>query len=326
MPMSIGGSRFAHTTSPVTAIEASSSGKFEHQVDQRAHLFDARRLDADTAQRDVLDAMKQQHLVAGVVDVGVDFEAWELTRVLFGFAHHLVSRGGPISQISGMAPSQGMIREFARKRLANLARCWPVMRLSVRNALRKPPLSGAVAFWNGSCTLGGRMRRRNQFLMAAAMLFSVGAGACAHTDYFPGTTILRTEDNVKIVETLEQYRRRLLEHNVDGLLVLASQTYFEDSGTPRSDDDYGYEGLKQVLGNKLKLVKSLRYEIEYRNITVKGNRAEVEVFLDGSFDAPRRKPAIATAASTTTTASCSSARTISGSSSAGCDRARRGDT
>jgi hypothetical protein len=120
--------------------------------------------------------------------------------------------------------------------------------------------------------------------MAAAMLFSVGAGACAHTDYFPGTTILRTEDNVKIVETLEQYRRRLLEHNVDGLLVLASQTYFEDSGTPRSDDDYGYEGLKQVLGNKLKLVKSLRYEIEYRNITVKGNRAEVEVFLDGSFE------------------------------------------
>ena len=128
------------------------------------------------------------------------------------------------------------------------------------------------------------MRTRNQFLMAAAMLFSVGAGACAHTDYFPGTTILRTEDNVKIVETLEQYRRRLLEHNVDGLLVLASQTYFEDSGTPRSDDDYGYEGLKQVLGNKLKLVKSLRYEIEYRNITVKGNRAEVEVFLDGSFE------------------------------------------
>ena len=67
-------------------------------------------------------------------------------------------------------------------------------------------------------------------------------------------------------------------------LVLASQTYFEDSGTPRSDDDYGYEGLRQVLASKLKLVKSLRYEIEYRNINVKGNQAEVEVFLDGSFE------------------------------------------
>ena len=69
----------------------------------------------------------------------------------------------------------------------------------------------------------------------------------------------------------------MLEHNVEGLLVLASQSYFEDSGTPRSDDDYGYEGLRQVLSSKLKLVKSLRYEIEYRNINVRGNQAEVEI-------------------------------------------------
>jgi len=128
------------------------------------------------------------------------------------------------------------------------------------------------------------MRARNQLLAAAATLLIVGTVACAHTDYFTGTTILRNEENVKIIETVEQYRRRMLEHNIDGLLVLASQTYFEDSGTPRSDDDYGYEGLKQVLTSKLKLVKSLRYEIEYRNITVRGNRADVEVFLDGSFE------------------------------------------
>jgi len=132
--------------------------------------------------------------------------------------------------------------------------------------------------------MGREMRARNQFLTAMAMLFLGAAGACAHTEYFPGTTILRNEENLKIIETVEQYRRRMLEHNVDGLLVLASQTYFEDSGTPRSDDDYGYEGLKRVLANKLKLVKSLRYEIEYRNISVRGKQAEVEVFLDGSFE------------------------------------------
>jgi hypothetical protein len=66
--------------------------------------------------------------------------------------------------------------------------------------------------------------------------------------------------------------------------VLASDKYFEDSGTPRSDDDYGYDGLRAVLGAQLKRVKSMRYEIEYRNIKVSGNRAEVEVFLDGSFE------------------------------------------
>ena len=129
-----------------------------------------------------------------------------------------------------------------------------------------------------------KMRARNQLLAAAATLLMVATVGCAHTDYFVGTKILRNEENIKIIETVEQYRRRMLEHNIDGLLVLASQTYFEDSGTPRSDDDYGYEGLKQVLSSKLKLVKSLRYEIEYRNITVRGNRADVEVFLDGSFE------------------------------------------
>jgi hypothetical protein len=122
--------------------------------------------------------------------------------------------------------------------------------------------------------------------LALALLLSLGTGAtgCAHREYFAGTTIPRTEQNRKIIETVEQYRQRLLSRNVEGLLVLASDKYFEDSGTPRSDDDYGYDGLKQVLTNQLKRVKSMRYEIEYRNINISGSRAEVEVFLDGSFE------------------------------------------
>jgi len=129
------------------------------------------------------------------------------------------------------------------------------------------------------------MHVRPRFLAAIALVLPLaGTLACAHTEYFPGTNIVRNEDNVKILETIEQYRRRMLEHNVEGLLVLASQRYFEDSGTPRSDDDYGYEGLRQVLATKLKLVKSLRYEIEYQNIIVRGDEAEVQVYLDGSFE------------------------------------------
>ena len=31
------------------------------------------------------------------------------------------------------------------------------------------------------------------------------------------------------------------------LLALAHPNYYEDSGTPKGDDDYGYEGLKEVL-------------------------------------------------------------------------------
>jgi hypothetical protein len=111
-----------------------------------------------------------------------------------------------------------------------------------------------------------------------------GSTGCAHQEFFPGTTIARSEQNRRIIEVVEQYRRRLLERNVTGLLALASPRYSEDSGTPRSDDDYGYEGLKQVLTTKLQRIKSLRYEIEYRAIRVVGAKVEVEVFIDGSFE------------------------------------------
>ena len=130
------------------------------------------------------------------------------------------------------------------------------------------------------------MKLRLAYVLAFGALSALGG--CAHQEYFAGTTIPRTEENRKIIETVEQYRQRLLARNIEGLLVLASDKYFEDSGTPRSDDDYGYDGLKQVLANQLKRVKSMRYEIEYRTINVTGaeptKRAEVEVFLDGSFE------------------------------------------
>jgi len=130
----------------------------------------------------------------------------------------------------------------------------------------------------------GHNKQLLRFALVALSGVLIAVAGCAHRDYFPGTTILRTEQNREIIEIIEQYRRRLIERNIEGMLVLASDKYFEDSGTPRSDDDYGYEGLKEVLTRKLQRVKSLRYEIEYRSIRVIGTRAEVEVFLDGSFE------------------------------------------
>lgn len=114
------------------------------------------------------------------------------------------------------------------------------------------------------------------------------AASCAHPNFFPGTTILRNEETQKIVDTVDQYRVRLAERNVDGLLVMASQKYREDSGTPRSDDDYGYEGLRQVLKTRLTRLKSIWYEIEMRDIRVRGQQADVDVFLNGSFEMAAR--------------------------------------
>jgi len=125
------------------------------------------------------------------------------------------------------------------------------------------------------------MRTLAGFLVTALM---VTAGGCAHKQFFPGTTILRTTANQNIVATIDEYRLRLSERNADGLILLASESYREDSGTPRSDDDYGYEGLRQVLRTRLSRVKSIWYEIELRDIRVVNEHAEVDAFLNGSFE------------------------------------------
>jgi hypothetical protein len=118
---------------------------------------------------------------------------------------------------------------------------------------------------------------------AAICALSLVAG-CAHKDLIPGTNVVENEVNREVIKTVEQYRQWLEERNVEGLLLLASERYFEDAGTPRADDDYNYNGLKQVLTSRLSRIRSIRYEIQYRNVKVSDNQAEVEVFLNGAFE------------------------------------------
>ena len=113
------------------------------------------------------------------------------------------------------------------------------------------------------------------------LMLAVG---CAHQNTLAGTTVTDTLDNRALLETIEQYRMRLIEKNVEGLLFLASDRYFEDSGTPTAEDDYGYDGLKYVLSKSLARLKSVRYDVQYRSVRVDGSRAEVEVYLSGAFE------------------------------------------
>jgi hypothetical protein len=73
---------------------------------------------------------------------------------------------------------------------------------------------------------------------------------------------------------------------------MASEEYWEDSGTPSGDDDYGYEGLKEVLSSRFQQVDSIRYAMRYMRIryqpatATEGRRAFVEVLVDASFTIP----------------------------------------
>ena len=121
-------------------------------------------------------------------------------------------------------------------------------------------------------------------LSALAVVFAAVLAGCGHTRYLAGTTIPASEDNLAIIETIEQYRAFLIEKNLEGLLLLASKKYFEDGGTPQANDDYGYDGLRAILTGRLGRVQSLRYDIEYQRVTLRGDQAEVDAFLNGAFE------------------------------------------
>jgi hypothetical protein len=122
-------------------------------------------------------------------------------------------------------------------------------------------------------------------LAILSFLFVTTGLACGHGRYLPGTTIAATDANREILDTIETYRAKLMEKDVDGLLLLAAPTYFEDGGTAQSNDDYGLDGLAAILRGRLQRVESIRYDIQYKNIKPRGDgRVEVEAFLNGAFE------------------------------------------
>ena len=118
-----------------------------------------------------------------------------------------------------------------------------------------------------------------RFLPALALAFA----ACAGTRLIPNTGVPDTPENREVINVVERYRRALESRDTITLMALASPRYYEDSGTPKPDDDYGYDGLRRVIEDRLARLRSVRYEMEYRNVEIKGNHAEVEVYIDASF-------------------------------------------
>jgi hypothetical protein len=123
-------------------------------------------------------------------------------------------------------------------------------------------------------------------LLAAVLLFaSVGLGACAHEPMIQGTMIPDTAENRAIVQVVETYRQRMLEKDVNGIMLLASTRYSEDSATPNADDDYDYDELGNVLRKSMTRLKSLHFEIHYKKLRfIDKDTVELEVVRTGAFE------------------------------------------
>jgi hypothetical protein len=120
-------------------------------------------------------------------------------------------------------------------------------------------------------------------LVVGTLFACLAASGCATYRTIPGTMVTDTKPNREIIDVCERYRHALEDRDSGTLLAMASPQYYEDSGTPKADDDYGYEGLKDVLARRLASVRAIRYNIEYRKVDISGSRAQVDIRYDASF-------------------------------------------
>ena len=141
------------------------------------------------------------------------------------------------------------------------------------------------------------MRRREHMIRTLVVLAALGA--CAHEGhYVPGSRIPYSEPNKSVLDACEEYRLAVERSDVDALMLMADKQYWEDSGTPSGSDDYGYEGLRQVLMTRLTHASDIRYSVRYMNVQqscggglhapdekhgVQPCRAAVDILIDASF-------------------------------------------
>jgi hypothetical protein len=117
-----------------------------------------------------------------------------------------------------------------------------------------------------------------------AALAMLALGACASSvDYIPGTQVPHSIENQQLIDRIEDYRMAVERKDAAALVLMASKHYWEDAGTQSGADDYGYQGLQEILTGRFQKVKAIRYSMRYMKIERRGDRVAVDVLIDASF-------------------------------------------
>ena len=119
----------------------------------------------------------------------------------------------------------------------------------------------------------------------------IALAAChAQVKYVAGTRVPYSDANDSVLKACEEYRLAVERADVDALMLMAGKQYWEDSGTPSGSDDYGYDGLRNVLLTRLPKASDIRYSMRYVAVHQQcpvnlepGCRAQVEALIDASF-------------------------------------------
>ncbi|MEO6773141.1 MAG: hypothetical protein ABI467_08965 [Kofleriaceae bacterium] len=134
------------------------------------------------------------------------------------------------------------------------------------------------------------MSRLGMYKWSALIVAGLVSGCAAKVAYVPGTRIPYSDNNKSVLDAVENYRLAVERGDADALMLMANKQYWEDSGTPTGSDDYGYEGLRNVLLTRLQKASDVRYSMRYMDIHETcpaalhpGCRASVDVMIDASY-------------------------------------------
>jgi hypothetical protein len=129
------------------------------------------------------------------------------------------------------------------------------------------------------------------FFAVMIALAIVGCGGSAKVSYVAGTKVPYSAPNKAVLDRCEEYRLAVERGDADALMLMAHPQYWEDSGTPSGSDDYGYEGLRNVLLTRLLKASDIRFSVRYMAVSQQcagelkaGCRAAVDVLTR-----PRRR-------------------------------------
>ena len=83
-------------------------------------------------------------------------------------------------------------------------------------------------------------------------------------------------DNRALLHVLDSYRSAFEHRDVDALVGMASERFYEDLGTPETTDDYDFAGLKTHFVKHFKQLKTIQLTVSLKNVKVADDKAQID--------------------------------------------------
>lgn len=122
-------------------------------------------------------------------------------------------------------------------------------------------------------------------LFATVLLAVLSLAGCA-PKLIPGTEIEDSDEARQVIDLMAAYTGAVETRNVDRILGMVSDGFFETSGTSEGEDDFDKAGLEEKLKSWSATTKAVRTRLQVKKIALEGENARVAYFFDISYQVP----------------------------------------